>query len=780
MDINVIMQQINLLLQENEVAKAEEAFLDGLAQAMSEDTGVALQLLNELLGFYRETGQTEKSYKTAKQAMDLAEKMGISGTVPYATTLQNVANAYRAGGRLADSLKAYKEAAEIYEKTLSCDDMLVAGLHNNLSLLYQEMEEFAKAKEELRKALQVVEKKEALFEIAATYTNLAGTCLQLGEQEEAFSYAREAVERFEALQQEGTHYCGALTALGSCYFEQKEYGQALEVFHRALDIMYKKKERTRFYERLQERIQACEEAMHMKGLTLCRRYYETYGAPMIAEKFPAYRNRIAVGLVGEGSDCFGYDDAYSADHDFGPGFCMWVSDETYEEIGEQLQQAYEQLPVTFEGYTRRESSYGRGRRGVCRIKDFYVRLLGTDCPEQINWQQVSDSALAAAVSGEVFRDEEGLFTDIRKKLQQGYPLQVRYLRMAQAAAEFAQCAQYNFPRMSKRGAFVTAEMMRSDGIKAAMKLQHYLENRYPIHDKWLYRSIQKSEQGCGMARMIEGILSGEKKDWEKVSRDLDALGSYLVQELYRTGFISDIDTYLDAHAPELIFKASAAADTVETLVDKITSIEFEAFDKVQNVGGRASCQNDRYTFAIMRKSQYLTWNHMMLLQYFYDFSREYAQGHNLIEEKYGRMMESTAPAEYEAMKEYFPILSPEKQAIIQQIVQMQVAWMEEFAEQYPALADRARSIRSTEDHLYNTSYETYLRGEISTYSDKMLELYGRYVVEYARAGRNPAYEIMRHTAGLYGYEGLDAAEAGLKRNEQKCVLLMNNEKEDLK
>ena len=89
--------------------------------------------------------------------------------------------------------------------------------------------------------------------------------------------------------------------------------------------------------------------------------------------------------------------------------------------------------------------------------------------------------------------------------------------------------------------------------------------------------------------------------------------------------------------------------------------------------------------------------------------------------------------------------------------------MEEFAKQYPALAGQARSIRSREDHLYNTSYETYLRGEISTYSDKMLELYGRYVVEYARAEKNLAYEIMSHTAGLYGYVGLDAAEAALQR-----------------
>jgi hypothetical protein len=193
-------------------------------------------------------------------------------------------------------------------------------------------------------------------------------------------------------------------------------------------------------------------------------------------------------------------------------------------------------------------------------------------------------------------------------------------------------------------------------------------------------------------------------------------------------------------------------------VDSIARLEFEAFDKVKNEGGRASCQNDWPTFSIMRKSQYLTWNRTMLLQYLYDFHREYLKGHNLIEEKYGRMMESTAPERYEEIKTHFPVLTEEKKAIIEQICGMQVSWMETFAAAYPALADNARSIHTSEDNPFDTSYETYLRGELGTYSDKMLELYGRYIVGYAKEGKNPAYDIMGNSVRMYGYQDIDEAE----------------------
>ncbi len=198
------------------------------------------------------------------------------------------------------------------------------------------------------------------------------------------------------------------------------------------------------------------------------------------------------------------------------------------------------------------------------------------------------------------------------------------------------------------------------------------------------------------------------------------------------------------------------------LVDALVELEWRAFDKVENLGGRANCQDNFNTFSVMRKSQYLAWPEHLLESFYADFVEANEKNWNLITEKYGRMMESTVPEEYEALKGKLPEVSPKKRAIADQIVEIQVEWMEEFAKAYPCMAGNARSIRSSTDTPVNTSYETYLRGELLTYSDRTLGLYGAWIVELSKSGTNLAKEIMANTALLYGYASLDAAEKALQ------------------
>ena len=197
------------------------------------------------------------------------------------------------------------------------------------------------------------------------------------------------------------------------------------------------------------------------------------------------------------------------------------------------------------------------------------------------------------------------------------------------------------------------------------------------------------------------------------------------------------------------------------MIDKIVQLEWKQFDKVKNEGGRASCQDDFETFVIMRKSQYLTWTEELLRSYYSDLLLAEQNGWNLIMEKYARMMQSTAPEKYEKLAPTLPVRTKEREQITEEIIKIQVAWMEQFSEKFPKMAGNARSIHTYEDTAYNTSYETYLRGELGTYSEETFVLYGRFIAGLFKEEKNLAYETMRNTAILYGYKSVEDAEEKL-------------------
>ena len=149
----------------------------------------------------------------------------------------------------------------------------------------------------------------------------------------------------------------------------------------------------------------------------------------------------------------------------------------------------------------------------------------------------------------------------------------------------------------------------------------------------------------------------------------------------------------------------------------------------------------------------------MLKSFYADLLAAKESGWNLIMEKYARMMESTNPAEYRALEKDLPVINEDRKKIQEEIIKMQVAWMDEFAKKYPKLSGNMRSIHTREDNPWNTSYETYLRGELCTYSEKTFMLYASFIIGLMKSGRNLAMETMNNTVKMYGYESLDEAEA---------------------
>ncbi len=231
----------------------------------------------------------------------------------------------------------------------------------------------------------------------------------------------------------------------------------------------------------------------MQGLEIAREYYLQYGLPMLEAQFGDKLPRMAIGLAGEGSECLGFDDHVSKDHDFEAGFCLWIPAADEEEYGFALQRAYAKLPKEFMGLRRGIlSPVGGNRHGVISIEDFYTRFLGAPtAPDTVQrWLYTPSASLLAACNGLVFRDDLGEFSAVRNLLLAGYPEDIRRKKIAAHTVFMAQSGQYNYSRCLERGETGAAQLAIFEFVKHTLSVIYLLNNCYEPFYKWAYRGMK--------------------------------------------------------------------------------------------------------------------------------------------------------------------------------------------------------------------------------------------------------------------------------------------------
>ena len=186
--------------------------------------------------------------------------------------------------------------------------------------------------------------------------------------------------------------------------------------------------------------------------------------------------------------------------------------------------------------------------------------------------------------------------------------------------------------------------------------------------------------------------------------------------------------------------------------------EWNQFQQVRNEGGRASCQNHMKEFVMNRLAQFLTWDDAMRESYYEDLTEAESVGWNLLTEKYARMMRYTAPAQYAALCNRLPVISEPKERLVEKIVAIQLKWQEDYARRYPRVARGSRPTDHSADADYVTSFETYLRCELYTYSERTLRAYLSHAEELARRGGNITIQNLEYMAKLYGFSSLQEME----------------------
>ena len=486
--------------------------------------------------------------------------------------------------------EALASSAQTLESGDATAHRKLAALHNNLSIAYSDLQQFSKAQGELEAALKILTSispdPATDIDVGSTHANLALVCFRNGQPDAANEHTAAAMRIFEAGKHEdASHFSSALAAAGETFFHMGKFADSVAAYERALDLIRRSYGTDNdYYAITAQNLAAVKEAakseasgasagdgdagdvsgngtqsetngaggagstggsdpadIHSKthskttsgeradisGLRLSRLYWEQFGKPMLEERYPQLRSRIAAGLVGHGSEAYGFDDAFSRDHDFAPRFCLWLTPEDYAQFGEQLQHDYDALPADFMGYSRAEmertprSLGSRKRDGVFSIPDFYASITGyASAPknteaEAVQWLLIDEATLAAATNGEVFADSLGAFSRARGEFK-AMPDDVRLSLISRRLGMLSQAGQYNFPRMIARGQREGAWRALNEFVHVAASMVFLINGPsavgYLPYYKWEMAALKRLSARMGtrlaeVAELLENIMT---------------------------------------------------------------------------------------------------------------------------------------------------------------------------------------------------------------------------------------------------------------------------------
>ena len=292
----------------------------------------------------------------------------------------------------------------------------------------------------------------------------------------------------------------------------------------------------------------------MNGLELSEAFYRTHGAPMLQEQFPDLLPLLAVGLTGSGSECFGFDDDLSRDHDFEPGFCIFLpgEDAVDRRTAFGLERAYARLPKEFLGLKRSNiAPVGGARHGVLRTAEWFTDKVGAadGVLTLRQWLTVPEYALAEAVNGRILFDGSGDLTRIRARLS-AYPEDVRKKKLAGNLLLMAQAGQYNYRRCLGHGETGAAQLAVAEFVKATMAAVFLLNRVYCPYYKWSFRAMRALPKLSLLAETAEYLLTTDNgPEFAETKYDLiEDAASCVIDELQAQGLTEAICGDLEKHA----------------------------------------------------------------------------------------------------------------------------------------------------------------------------------------------------------------------------------------
>lgn len=274
-----------------------------------------------------------------------------------------------------------------------------------------------------------------------------------------------------------------------------------------------------------------------------------------------YEIKFSAGLAGYGSECYGFDDDYSRDHDFTTMPCIWLKSEDYKKYGKEINER-----LAKQVCEKNKTIWSYDRRGVLDIDNFIFTFLGSNRGpnKEEEFLNIPEYLLSSFTNGKIFIDELGIITEVRDKVKY-YPKDVRYHKIAVRCMLASREGLYNYERCVKRNDIVSSNQALSKFIEQSIELYFLIHKKYCPYYKWYHKMLKtfdkkaydfyiklldSSSSTNDRLNIIEKICSDiidKLEEEEIIIRVSDYLGYYgpIIQSRIDNEYIRDLGFWSD-------------------------------------------------------------------------------------------------------------------------------------------------------------------------------------------------------------------------------------------
>lgn len=188
---------------------------------------------------FRDFSIYDKSTACFNKIFSILKEMGETDNLNVANIYNEYSVLQRKQGKFRSARFSLMKALKIRENYFSTENLEAATLYNNIGIVDMDLKWYRKAEKYYKRALSIREEKLGThnFDTAGSYNNLGLLYELMGNYQDAEAYSEKALEiKLAVCGEVNSSTAGSYNNLGDLYLKIKNYDKALKYHDKALDI----------------------------------------------------------------------------------------------------------------------------------------------------------------------------------------------------------------------------------------------------------------------------------------------------------------------------------------------------------------------------------------------------------------------------------------------------------------------------------------------------------------------------------------------------------------